>query len=89
MGRFTTGAANIAIDSGAEVDSPTGDGQINIDDRYFHDRICLMERSADPVEPDEGETVVWMSDGTGKGDDGDVLVASTAGRHPLGRPLHA
>ena len=39
---------------------------------------CL-EKSADPTQPSEGEAVIWMSDGTGKGDDGDVLIASTAG----------
>ncbi|MBW1779321.1 MAG: hypothetical protein JRL30_01150 [Deltaproteobacteria bacterium] len=37
------------------------------------------ERATDPAEPAEGEYVIWMSDGTGKGDDGDVLVASQAG----------
>jgi hypothetical protein len=41
--------------------------------------IHFTERSSDPTEPSEGEAVVWMSDGTGKGDDGDVLVASKAG----------
>ena len=37
------------------------------------------ERSSDPTEPAEGQFVIWMSDGTGKGDDGDVLIASQAG----------
>ena len=37
------------------------------------------ELSADPTEPGEGECVIWLSDGTGKGDDGDVLIASKAG----------
>ncbi len=41
--------------------------------------LSLLERSADPTEPAEGECVIWMSDGTGKGDDGDVLIASKAG----------
>jgi hypothetical protein len=39
----------------------------------------LLERSSDPDAPAEGEAVIWMSDGTGKGDDGDILVASNAG----------
>jgi hypothetical protein len=43
------------------------------------DTITLLEKSADPSEPSEGEAVIWLSDGTGKGDDGDVLVASQAG----------
>uniref|UniRef100_A0A6M3L661 Putative tail protein n=1 Tax=viral metagenome TaxID=1070528 RepID=A0A6M3L661_9ZZZZ len=41
--------------------------------------LKLGERSADPAEPAEGKCVIWMSDGTGKGDDGDVLIASKAG----------
>jgi len=41
--------------------------------------LKLMEQAADPPEPAEGQCVIWMSDGTGKGDDGDVLIASKAG----------
>jgi hypothetical protein len=41
--------------------------------------IGMIERSADPTEPAEGHCVIWLSDGTGKGDDGDVLIASQAG----------
>ena len=41
--------------------------------------LKIIERSSDPAEPSEGECVIWMSDGTGKGDDGDVMIASQAG----------
>ena len=41
--------------------------------------IKLLERSSDPAEPGEGEVIIWMSDGTGKGDDGDIMIASKAG----------
>ena len=41
--------------------------------------IKLLEESTDPSEPSEGESVIWMSDGTGYGDDGDVCIASKAG----------
>jgi len=41
--------------------------------------LGLLEKSADPAEPAEGKTVIWMSDGTGKGDDGDVLIAGRVG----------
>jgi len=41
--------------------------------------LSLLERSTDPAAPAEGENVVWVSDGTEKGDDGDVMVAGTAG----------
>jgi hypothetical protein len=43
------------------------------------DGLNLLERSADPTEPSEGQSVIWMSDGTGKGADGDILIASQAG----------
>ena len=42
-------------------------------------QLRLAERSADPVQPQEGTAVIWMSDGTGKGDDGDVMIGSKAG----------
>ena len=38
--------------------------------------ITGIERSSDPTEPVEGEYVIWMSNGSGKGDDGDVMIAS-------------
>lgn len=37
------------------------------------------ELSADPSDPAEGNYVIWMSDGTGTGDDGDILIKITAG----------
>lgn len=41
--------------------------------------LKLLERSSDPTEPLEGTGIIWMSDGTGKGDDGDIMIASQAG----------
>ena len=76
---ITTGSTNIVIGHDIDVDSATGSNQINIGDRYFHDRIRLLERTSDPAKPAEGNMIVWMSDGTGLGDDGDVIIASTAG----------
>lgn len=46
-------------------------------DAIRFENLELIERSSDPSEPLERNTVVWMSDGTGKGADGDVLIAST------------
>ncbi len=76
---LTTGSTNLVIGHDIDVDSATGSNQINIGDRYFHDRIRLLERTSDPAKPAEGNMIVWMSDGTGLGDDGDVIIASTAG----------
>jgi hypothetical protein len=39
--------------------------------------ISMIEKSINPDNPDEGKTVIWMSDGTEAGDDGDILMAST------------
>jgi hypothetical protein len=76
---ITTGSTNIVIGYDIDVDSATGSNQINIGDRYFHDRIRLLERTSDPAKPAEGNMIVWLSDGTGLGDDGDVIISSTAG----------
>lgn len=50
--------------------------------------LGIVERSSDPAEPVEGECVVWLSDGVGKGDDGDVLIASQAGGSTTWSTLH-
>jgi len=41
--------------------------------------IELVEQSSDPTNPAEGNAVIWMSDGTSTGDDGDILIKITAG----------
>lgn len=39
----------------------------------------ISERSTDPANPAEGSAVIWMSNGSGSGDDGDILIKITAG----------
>ena len=34
--------------------------------------------SEDPEDPEEGHSVIWLSDGTGSGDNGDVMIKITA-----------
>ena len=41
--------------------------------------ITQQELSSDPSDPAEGSFVTWMSDGTGSGDDGDIMMKITAG----------
>ena len=43
--------------------------------------ITIGERSTgkEPADPPEGQAVIWVSDGTGDGDDGDLIVKTTAG----------
>lgn len=41
--------------------------------------IQFGERSSDAANPSEGNAVMWMSDGTGAGADGDIMMKITAG----------
>ncbi len=45
------------------------------------DTVSLLEKSADPGDPVGGKAVLWMSDGTGAGDAGDIMmkISSPAG----------
>ncbi|MCP3681688.1 MAG: hypothetical protein GY861_03265 [bacterium] len=52
----------------------TGAGIVSFGDAYGG-----RELSADPDNPAEGSHVIWQSDGTGSGDDGDILMKITAG----------
>ena len=67
------------------TDTPTfdgaelGSGDVNTTGIVTVGHLKGLERSSDPLEPAEGEFVIWMSDGTGKGDDGDIMIASKAG----------
>ena len=38
-----------------------------------------IARSVDPADPVDGSFIIWMSDGTGSGDNGDILFKITAG----------
>ncbi len=41
--------------------------------------LILKERTYDPDNPTEGSSVIWMSNGHGSGDDGDIMIKITAG----------
>ncbi len=41
--------------------------------------ITSRELSSDPSDPDEGSHVIWQSDGTASGSDGDIMMKITAG----------
>lgn len=43
------------------------------------DFLTLAERAADVGDPAEGRMTIWQSDGTGSGDDGDIMMKITAG----------
>ncbi len=42
-------------------------------------QLSTVELSADPPDPPEGQCVLWQSDGTGSGADGDIMIKITAG----------
>lgn len=46
---------------------------------HINGALTIEERTSDPSNPSEGHSVLWMSDGTGSGDDGDILIKITAG----------
>ena len=41
--------------------------------------LSMPERGTDPAKPANGNCIIWMSDGTGLGDDGDVICGITDG----------
>jgi hypothetical protein len=69
----------IRIDEGGHLLIGTDTSSTHGEPLHVNGGIGGLEKSADPAEPAEGEFVIWMSDGTGKGDDGDVMIASKAG----------
>lgn len=39
--------------------------------------IDIKQQSSDPQKPAEGNSIMWLSDGTGLGNAGDLMIAST------------
>ena len=79
---------DLALGTGATVTERIrirGDGKIGIgtqspaSELHINGALTLTEKSSDPPNPSEGQSVLWMSDGTGTGDDGDILIKITAG----------
>lgn len=72
------GAGSFAIDAFMTVDfTPVRDSKAGI--FIDADQLRALERSSDPTAPIEGSFVIWMTDGTGTGDDGDILISIQAG----------
>jgi hypothetical protein len=46
-------------------------------DTIVHTPLTITAQSSDPVAAIEGQAKIWMSDGTGSGDDGDIMVTIT------------
>ena len=51
------------------------------------DQLLLQERSSDPSDPADGYSIMWQSDGTETGEDGELWVKSTTGAGTATRRL--
>ena len=49
--------------------------------------LTIDERSSDPDDPVDGKAIIWMSDGTESGEDGDILIKITVGESTVTRIL--
>lgn len=65
---------DVSVSGSLDASDYTGDGS-----SMTFGTLFLQELSADPAAPPEGMAVMWQSDGTGSGDDGDILMKITAG----------
>ena len=68
----TSGSLGIGIESPDEALHVYGNTKLE-------GPLILRERTYDPDDPAEGGSVIWMSNGNGTGDDGDILIKITAG----------
>ena len=41
--------------------------------------LKIRQRISNPIKPDNNETIIWLGDGSGLGDNGDILMATTIG----------
>ena len=65
---------DLSVTGSLDTVSVSGDGTL-----LLFNLMHLQEQSADPDDPPEGMAVLWQSDGTAAGDDGDILIKITAG----------
>ena len=65
---------DLSVTGSLDTVSVSGDGTL-----LLFNLLHLQEQSADPDDPPEGMAVLWQSDGTAAGDDGDILIKITAG----------
>lgn len=76
------GSYEVSVDP---ADLSSNDGNVEITDSgstidfSLNDATSRQSLSSDPADPAQGESVVWLSDGTGSGDAGDVMIKVNVG----------
>lgn len=59
----------------ALIDSKASDSEVlKKDNPIIEVPLIFKELSSEPRDPDEGHAVMWMSNGTGVGDKGDIMI---------------
>lgn len=85
---YSTDTGQLYISNGTQFlriitensDNNSGFGTTNPKTKIHNTGAYTQEAlSTDPINPDEGYSVQWISDGTGSGDAGDVMMKITAG----------
>jgi hypothetical protein len=73
--RFAEFSGNVLV--GTSTDDATH--KLQIAGYVASQGAALTEQSSDPADPAEGVSIMWQSDGTGSGNDGDIMMKITAG----------
>ncbi len=68
-----TASGDIYGDNVTATGNVTVDGDISTDGAIDSSYVSLNEQSSDPSLAGAGKTAIWQSDGTGAGDDGDIM----------------
>jgi len=68
-----TASGDIYGDNVTATGNVTVDGDISTDGAVEAAYVSLNEQSADPALAGAGKSAIWQSDGTGAGDDGDIM----------------
>lgn len=72
-------AANTVAFNVVKATGPTSLFRVDAEGDVEHASMVMRESTSQPADPAEGSCVIWMSNGTGYGDDGDLCIVTQAG----------